>query len=142
MVYLMKVSLFILVASVAFLIGCASSVAQKERVPGASKTESLVKYQADGWYVSPPLNIEEIERQAMEECREYQRSSNARTDVPMVPFGFDNGKWLEFKGKVKPGDEIRRISAPNEYWQRLAGWEGYVLVRGGLIVWKMRTLVN
>jgi hypothetical protein len=35
---------------------------------------------------------------------------------------------------MQPGDEIWTFSSPPEDWERLMGWEGIALVRGGEIV--------
>jgi hypothetical protein len=141
MLYFMKILPNLIVAAIV-VFGCSSSVPQPNNVINEHQPEKLENFISDGWYVSPPLSVEEIEQEAMKELVRYQQSPNARKDVPMVPFGFANDEWNVFKSKVEPGDEIRKITAPSEYWQRLAGWEGYVLVREGLIIWQMMTRIN
>ena len=129
-------------AGVALIAACVLPVESHSEPSTEYRPESFEKYQSGGWYVSSPMTAEEIEQSALEQLKEFYRGSNTRKDIPMVPFGFANYKWNEFKSKVQQGDEIRKISAPKEYWQRLEGWEGYVLVRQGIVVWKMMTLIN
>jgi hypothetical protein len=131
-----------LIVTAIVVFGCSSSVPQPTDVINEHQLEKLENFLSNGWYVSPPLSVEEIEQEAMKELIRYHQSPNARKDVPMVPFGFANDEWNVFKSKVEPGDEIRKITAPREYWQRLAGCEGYVLVREGLIIWQMITRIN
>ena len=129
-------------AEVALIVACVFSAESHSESSAGYQSESFEKYQTGGWYVSSPMTVEEIEQSSLEQLREFYKDPNARKDIPMVPFGFANYKWNEFKSKVQQGDEIRKISTPKEYWQRLAGWEGYVLVRQGIVVWKMTTLIN
>jgi hypothetical protein len=129
-------------ARIVLIVGCVFSAVLHSESPAGHELEPLEKYQTKGWYVSSPMTVEEIEQSFMEQLREYQKSPTARKDIPMVPFAFANDKWTEFKSKVQQGDEIRKLSTPKEYWERLAGWEGYVLVRQGFVVWKMMTRIN
>ncbi|MCR9074312.1 MAG: hypothetical protein NXI18_21890 [Alphaproteobacteria bacterium] len=86
--------------------------------------------------------MSEIEAEELESLREYAELPHARKDVPMVPFGFANKRWREFKATIQPGDEIRRISSPSACWDRLSGWQGLVLIRNGRAVSRHMTLIN
>jgi len=81
-----------------------------------------------GFTHSAPLSIAEIEQKSLEELK----VDSSR--VPQLPFGFANGDWEEFKAQVKPGDEILRVCSSPDSWASLAGWEGLVLVRDGIII--------
>jgi hypothetical protein len=58
------------------------------------------------------------------------------------PFGFCNGEWEALKAGMLPGDELWRFSSPPEDWERLMGWEGVALVRGGEVVQAVVTGMN
>ena len=131
-----------LLFSILVVAGCSSTQPIDSVEEAQYEPEELSWFEENEWGVSEPLTVAEIESEAMRECEEYQRSPGARPDVPMVPFGFANDRWLEFKSKVQESDEIREIVAPPEYWSRLAGWKGFVLVREGKIVADMMTLIN
>lgn len=102
----------------------------------------LSKYIENGWHISEPMTVEEIEKNKLAEITEYLNKPDARKDVPKLPFGFANGEWEEFKTRLKPRDEIREIMSPPESWQALAGWQGYVIVRKKHVVWDMTVLKN
>jgi hypothetical protein len=104
--------------------------------------DALIDAREMGWQVSEPLAASIIEAEAMVERREYANRPNARKDVPMVPFGFANDRWVEFKAKISNGDELRRITAPDICWEQLRGWDGFVLLRDGQVVSAFMTLVN
>jgi hypothetical protein len=59
-----------------------------------------------------------------------------------VPFGFCSPDWEALRAQVRPGDEIWYFSSPQEDWDRLMGWEGIALVRGGEIVESFCTAMN
>jgi hypothetical protein len=132
----------IYLAGIALIVGCVFSAALHSESTAGQEQEPIENYQTKGWHISSPMTVEEIEQSFMEKLKEYQKSPTARKDIPMVPFAFANDKWTEFKSKVRKGDEIRQLSTPKEYWERLAGWEGYILVRQGFIVWKIMTRIN
>ena len=104
--------------------------------------ESLADVRAMGWHISEPMSTSTIEDEQMAERRSYAELPDSRKDVPMVPFGFANDRWIDFKAELVEGDEIRRISTPSACCSRLAGWDGFVIVRQGRIVKFFMTLVS
>lgn len=59
-----------------------------------------------------------------------------------VPFGFMHGQWLNFKGKIRPGDQLWTFCSSGESWGHLAGREGLCIVRGGEIIASIITRMN
>ncbi|MES9861542.1 MAG: hypothetical protein ABW157_21265 [Candidatus Thiodiazotropha sp. LLP2] len=55
-------------------------------------------------------------------------------DVPQKPFGFRHEKWLAFKKKLQHGDCLIHFTTPEEAWKRLAGLEGYAIIRGNEVI--------
>lgn len=62
--------------------------------------------------------------------------------VDGVPFGYCNAEWKALLAKMQPGDELWTFSSPREDWERLTGWEGIALVRGGEVVGLLCTGMN
>jgi hypothetical protein len=58
------------------------------------------------------------------------------------PFGFQHREWEEFKALILPGDELWVFSSPPESWKNLAGSFGVALVRGGVPIKILVTVVN
>lgn len=58
------------------------------------------------------------------------------------PFGFQHQAWEEFKAAMLPGDEIWTFSSPQDSWQHLAGRTGIALVRKGIPIRTIVTLMN
>jgi hypothetical protein len=58
------------------------------------------------------------------------------------PFGFQNRQWEEFKALVLPGDELWTFSSPPDSWEHLAGRAGVALVRDGVPVRVIITMMN
>jgi hypothetical protein len=55
-----------------------------------------------------------------------EEAGNGRVHPP--PFGRRmNDKWIAFKGKYKPGDELYFFRTNQRSWELTAGREGYVL---------------
>jgi hypothetical protein len=52
------------------------------------------------------------------------------------------GEGNPFKRELEPGSKIYRYRSPKEYWEQLAGSEGFVLVSNGKIVDVITTTVN
>jgi hypothetical protein len=87
----------------------------------------------DGWTISDPLTLEEIEAANL-----YQDDGR----VPHVPFGFGNDKWLAFKCQLQPGDQLHAFESSAESWKHLAGRAGFLIVRGDEIIAQFDTLMN
>jgi len=80
-----------------------------------------------GWAIRGPLTIGQIEQESLEKIREF-------SDVPQVPFGYQNDKWNKLKSQYKDMDEfyffaLDPLSSPNYF-----GTSGYVLIRDNQIV--------
>jgi hypothetical protein len=58
------------------------------------------------------------------------------------PFGFAHQKWEELKAAMLPGDELWTFSSPPKSWEDLAGRAGIALVRKGIPVRTIVTVMN
>jgi hypothetical protein len=58
------------------------------------------------------------------------------------PFGFQNREWESLKASMKPGDEIWSFSSPGDDWKNLAGRAGVALVRDGVPIKTVVTVLN
>ena len=58
------------------------------------------------------------------------------------PFGFLSGEWDALKNEMQPGDEIWRFSSPGKDWEDLAGRGGVALVRNGVPIKVIVTVMN
>jgi hypothetical protein len=67
---------------------------------------------------------------------------DGRLGAKPVPFGFQNAKWVEFRGKFREGDEIWEFTSPPDTWQHLCGRAGVSIVRNGEIVDSFVTVMN
>jgi hypothetical protein len=54
--------------------------------------------------------------------------------VPQKPFGYRYEKWLVFRKKFKHGDCLIHFTTPEDAWKRLAGLEGYAILRENEVV--------
>jgi hypothetical protein len=84
-----------------------------------------------------PLTVEEVEKESLNEL-----SKESRKDIPKVPFGFSNKRWLLFKGKYRESDEIYYFITDQTSWNNLAGSAGYVLIRNYKVLATIITLMN
>lgn len=76
-----------------------------------------------------PMTIAEAEERSLKEMMRY-------SDVPHVPFGFINDKWLEFKTRVKESDDLYYFNTRSHEGSIAGGHagDGYAIVRDGLVV--------
>ncbi|MEW8256266.1 MAG: hypothetical protein AB2747_18050 [Candidatus Thiodiazotropha taylori] len=100
---------------------------------------TLKRLQTEGWSISEPLLVEEIERESLAEIRK----ENERIKVlPLLPFGYQNEQWIGFKKHMLKGERLYYISTPESYWKKLRGTAGYAILREGKVVYFFRTKVN
>ena len=66
----------------------------------------------------------------------------ARFPEAVKPFGFQNGEWESLKASMQPGDEIWTFASPEDYWKNHAGRAGVALVRAGVPIKAIVTIVN
>jgi len=66
----------------------------------------------------------------------------ARFPQAAKPFGFQHQKWEEFKAAMLPGDELWTFSSPADSWKHLAGRAGIAIVRNGVPVRIIITLMS
>ena len=76
-----------------------------------------------GSVIKKAASIPELERQSLKEMSHCER-------CPQVPFGFSNGKWLDFKALIRKGDCLVYFRSGDLSWAGLYGREGYALFRG------------
>ena len=103
---------------------------------------NLEKLREAGWHVSEPLTVEEAETKSLEALRKYMKKPGSRQDMPLVPFGLSNARWVEFKRSIREGDVLVKLDSPAEYWASLRGWSGYAIVRDGEIAESLAIVVN
>ena len=77
-----------------------------------------------------------------EEAEQANLVEDERLGPQPVPFGFQNQRWLEFKGQIQEGDELWEFSSPPETWKNLRGRAGLSIVRNGEIVDSLVTLMS
>jgi hypothetical protein len=58
------------------------------------------------------------------------------------PFAFQHGEWEELKAAMLPGDELWAFSSPAESWEHLAGRAGFAVVRDGVPIKIIVTVMN
>lgn len=58
------------------------------------------------------------------------------------PFGFHNRDWLEVKAKYQPGDQFVHFRSGNSSWRVMCGREGYALVRDGIPIGCVVTVMS
>lgn len=66
----------------------------------------------------------------------------ARFPDAAKPFGFQHREWEQFKAAMLPGDELWTFSSPADYWEHIAGRAGIALVRKGVPIRTIVTLMN
>jgi hypothetical protein len=59
-----------------------------------------------------------------------------------VPFGALNAEWEQMLTQMQPGDELWSFASPRESWEQLAGRAGYALVRDGVAIAVLVTMMN
>lgn len=85
--------------------------------------------------VEGPYTIEQAEKDNMIAVEKDGKSFT-------LPFGYINDDWEILKAKYQDGDQIYKFSTSAESWEKLAGREGYVLIRGDQIITEIITLMN
>ncbi len=65
-----------------------------------------------------------------------------RSPEAAKPFGFQHQKWEEFKAGMLPSDELWTFSSPADSWRDLAGRAGIALVRNGVPIRTIVTVMN
>ena len=58
------------------------------------------------------------------------------------PFGALNAKWEALKADMRPNDELWTFSSPPRTWEDLAGRAGIALVRDGIPIEIIVTMLN
>ena len=96
----------------------------------------VTKMVDEGYSISAPLTTDQIEKEALA-AWEKAGSIGHR---PMMRSG--NETWEEFKASLKVGDHLVLMSSPPETWRKLAGLEGYAIIRNGKIVAWVTTAMN
>jgi hypothetical protein len=66
----------------------------------------------------------------------------ARFPDAAKPFGFRHREWEEFKVQMLPADELWTFSSPPDSWGDLAGRAGVALVRNGVPIGTIVTVMN
>ena len=53
-----------------------------------------------------------------------------------------DGRWQELKGRMRPGDQVWTFASPADSWRHLAGRAGIALVRAGVAIEAIITMMN
>ncbi len=61
---------------------------------------------------------------------------------PQVPFGYSRDEWNAFKTEIRLGDTVVYFRNNKVMWGKLAGAEGYAVVRGGQLIRSFLTSMN
>ena len=59
-----------------------------------------------------------------------------------LPFGFENPKWEALKREMRDGDELRLFESPSDSWRAHSGRAGVALVRDGLVIAYIISIMN
>jgi hypothetical protein len=78
----------------------------------------------------------EADHPGMRDERAQQHPELAR------PFGALNAKWEALKADMQPNDELWTFSSPPRTWEDLAGRAGIALVRDGIAIEIIVTMLN
>ena len=69
-----------------------------------------------------------------------------RVSLSEIESGKDFSKaskeWRNFAAKFKQGDEVWYFCSPGPLWEKMLGWEGYAIFRGGHLVDTFTTREN
>jgi hypothetical protein len=84
---------------------------------------------------SGPLSIRKVEK---ENLVSIEKEGKKET----LPFGFLNDKWNEIKSKIIKGDKIFKFTTNPESWENLAGREGFIVLRGNMVIGTIITSMN
>jgi hypothetical protein len=95
--------------------------------PSSCNVEKLKKTLEREIIVSKTQEFSDIEKKSLKKI-------SLNPDVPQKPFGYRHEKWLAFKNKFQHGDCLIHFITPEEAWKRLAGLEGYAIIRGNEVV--------
>ncbi|MBC8495673.1 hypothetical protein H8D36_05970 [archaeon] len=68
--------------------------------------------------------------------------TNERLGNEAIPFGSINYQWVKLLSQMQDDDELFSFRSDDRSWARLAGTEGIALVRNGVIVDEIITLMN
>jgi hypothetical protein len=85
-----------------------------------------------------PLTISEIEQETLDEVLKMIEAGQG-VDMPPLPFGRMNDKWIAFKEQYRPGDELYFFISNEHSWQMTAGRKGYLLLRRNQIIGTLLT---
>jgi hypothetical protein len=66
----------------------------------------------------------------------------ARFPDAALPFAFRHGEWEELKSSMLNGDEIWTFASSADSWRHLAGRAGIALVRDGVPIKTIVTIMN
>ena len=111
-----------------FLFACVANHSINQEI-------NLTKIFGEGTRVEGPFSIEQAEKDNMITVEKDGKSV-------ILPFGYINDKWEAFKTKYQDGDQIYKFSSSKESWEKLAGREGYSLIRDDQIIAEIITLMN
>lgn len=100
---------------------------------------TLKRLKLEGWSISQPISVDKVEQDSLLEIR---KEKNRIRELPLVPFGYQQEKWLGFKALLKENEKLYLISSPESEWNQLRGTKGYAIIRNGKVVYYFRIMVN
>lgn len=88
--------------------------------------------------------VRKIDPKRIEEAfeLEHQEFYSAPSDGSGLSPHFMENEWKPFILKMLPEDELWFYRLPNEYWQALQGYQGYIIIRDGKKIARVITKWN
>ena len=84
-----------------------------------------------------------IKKVALENCeRDHTTRISLGDSQSVVPFGYQNEKWVHLKSLMQANDEIWDFESPGDYWDSLCGRSGVALVRNDEIIFTITSVMN
>lgn len=78
--------------------------------------------------------------------REYELEHATKINIDdgqsVVPFGYQNDKWVHLRSLMVANDEIWDFDSPGDYWDSLCGRSGVALVRNDKIIYTITSEMN
>ncbi|MDX1444269.1 MAG: hypothetical protein R3270_10945 [Gammaproteobacteria bacterium] len=126
---------------IAFAFGCASCSVERNSADSISNKKQLrngLPISSENFFqgeveVVGPLSVDQVEQRSLERIHDIAKR---QLDIPRIPFGYLNGKWVEMRSLFQPGDELYEFVA-SEHSPNIAknyATRGIALVRGGHVI--------
>ncbi|MCP4459471.1 MAG: hypothetical protein GY816_15840 [Cytophagales bacterium] len=88
--------------------------------------------------------VRQIDPKRIEDAFELEHQefyNELSSGLGLSPYFMEN-EWKPFIAELLPDDELWFYRLPAEYWQHLQGHQGYVIIRNGKKIAKVKTIWN